>query len=471
MNDLSQGLVLVNRTFDEIAIGETVALTRMVTEDDVRLFAASSGDVNPAHLDPEYAATDMFGHVVIHGMWTAAQISTVLGTRLPGPGTIYLGQELRFRRPVAPGDTITTTVTAKEKRDDKKIVVFDTRCTNQNGEEVLCGTATVMAPVEKLILPRMPLPQVTLQRRSRFDAYLAQARALPPLRTGIVHPCSGEAIAAAAEARDEGLIEPVLFGPVKKMHEAAEAAGVSLSGVEIVDAEHSHEAAARAVAAAGTGVVQALMKGSLHSDEILGAVVSARSGLRTERRISHVYLMDIPAYAKLLVVTDAAISILPTLDQKRDICQNAVDFLHRLGIARPLVAVLAAVETVNAAMPATIDAAALTLMAARGQITGAQVDGPLAFDNAVNLDAARIKQIVSPVAGQADILLVPSLETGNVLAKQLIYLAGAEAAGLVLGARVPIILTSRSDSVRSRLVSAALAKIIVHGTAGAADSP
>jgi phosphate acetyltransferase len=453
--------MIENRTFGELVLGESASLVHLVTDDDVRLFAASSGDVNPAHLDPEYAATDQFGHVVIHGMWTAAQISTVLGTKLPGPGTIYLGQDLRFRRPVAPGDTITTIVTVTEKRDEKHVVLFDTRCVNQHGQEVLSGTATVIAPVEKLILPRIPLPQVTLKRQGLFDAYLTRARELPLLRTGIVHPCSAEAIEAAIEARDEGLIEPVLFGPAHKIREAACAAGVSIDGIEMIEAAHSHDAAAKAVAAAARNEVKALMKGSLHSDELLGAVIAAGSGLRTERRISHVYLMDVPTYDKLLAVTDAAISILPTLDQKRDICQNAIDFLHKLGVDEPLVAVLAAVETVNSAMPATLDAAALTLMAARGQITGARVDGPLAFDNAINLDAARIKQIVSPVAGQADILLVPSLEAGNVLAKQLIYLAGADTAGLVLGARVPIILTSRSDSVRSRLISAALAKIVM----------
>jgi len=211
------------------------------------------------------------------------------------------------------------------------------------------------------------------------------------------------------------------------------------------------------------------MKGSLHTDELLGAVVAAQSGLRTERRISHVYVLDVPSYPKPLIVTDAAINIMPTLDQKRDICQNAVDLMHVLGVAEPLVAVLAAVETVNPAMPATLEAAALTVMAARGQITGAKVDGPLAFDNAINLDSARIKEIVSPVAGRADILVVPNLEAGNMLAKQLIYLAGADAAGLVLGARVPIILTSRADTLRVRLVSAALAKLVAeHRTSATA---
>jgi len=459
---------LTNRTFDELEIGESASLTRFVSEDDIKLFAATSGDVNPAHLDAAYAATDMFGHVVIHGMWTAALLSTLLGTQLPGPGTIYLGQDLRFRRPVSPGDTVTATVTVREKGPDKR-VVLDTSCVNQNGKEVLSGQATVIAPTEKLSLPRIPVPEVALRRHGRFDQFLEQAKSLPALPTAVVHPCSPEAISAAIEAKLEGLIEPVLIGPPHKIAAAAEKAGVSIEGLRIEATEHSHAAAAKAVELASSGAIRALMKGSLHTDELLGAVVAAQSGLRTERRISHVYVLDVPSYPKPLIVTDAAINIMPTLEQKRDICQNAIDLMHVLGVAEPLVAVLAAVETVNPAMPATLEAAALTVMAARGQITGAKVDGPLAFDNAINLDSARIKEIVSPVAGRADILVVPNLEAGNMLAKQLIYLAGADAAGLVLGARVPIILTSRSDTLRVRLVSAALAKLVAeHRTSATA---
>lgn len=304
------------------------------------------------------------------------------------------------------------------------------------------------------------MDDVATRRHGRFERFLQKARQLPPMPTAIVHPCDVEALSAAVEARDEGLIAPVLVGPEHKIRAAAREAGLSLAGIPIEPAEHSHAAAARAAELAATGQVDALMKGSLHTDELLGAVVASASGLRTERRISHVYALDVPAYPKPLIITDAAVNIEPTLAEKRDICQNAIDLLHVLGIAEPLVAVLAAVETVNPAMRATVDAAALTVMAMRGQITGAKVDGPLAFDNAISFDAARIKQIVSPVAGQPDILVVPDLEAGNMLAKQLIYLAGADAAGLVLGARVPIILTSRSDSLKVRLASAALAKLV-----------
>lgn len=461
MSTLSPSAPLVNRTFDELAIGDSASLVRLVKPDDIKLFAAVSGDVNPAHLDAQYAAGDIFGHVVIHGMWTGALISTLLGTELPGPGTIYLGQDMRFRKSVAPGDTITASVTVQEKHPDKRIVLLDTRCINQHGEEVLTGTATVIAPTEKLALPRMAVPEVSLTRSNRFEPFLTAARDTSPMLTAIVHPCNVEALQAAIEARDEGLIVPILVGPEHRIREAAERAGISIEGLRIEGTEHSHAAAARSVELAVKGEVQALMKGSLHTDELLGAVVAAGSGLRTERRISHIYALDVPAYPKPLIITDAAINIAPTLEQKRDICQNAIDLLHDLGIAEPLVAILAAVENVNPAMQATLDAAALTVMAARGQITGARVDGPLAFDNAINFDAARIKEIVSPVAGQADILVVPNLEAGNMLAKQLIYLAGADAAGLVLGARVPIILTSRSDSLKVRLASVSLAKLVV----------
>ena len=452
---------LVNRTFNELSVGETASLVRLVSPDDIKLFAAVSGDINPAHLDAQYAAGDIFGHVVIHGMWTGALISTLLGTQLPGPGTIYLAQDLRFRKPVSPGDTITATVKVKEKRTEKRIVLFDTRCSNQHGQEVLTGTATVIAPSEKLSLRRMAVPEVALQRHERFDRFLRDASNTPPMVTAIVHPCNAEAVRSAIEARDQGLITPVLVGPEHKIRAAAEQANVSIAGLRLETTEHSHAAAVRAVELGAAREVEALMKGSLHTDELLAAVVTAQSGLRTGRRVSHVYALDVPAYPKTLIVTDAAINIAPTLEQKRDICQNAIDLLHVLGVVEPLVAILAAVETVNPAMQATLDAAALTVMAVRGQITGAKVDGPLAFDNAISFDAARIKEIVSPVAGQADILVVPDLEAGNMLAKQLIYLAGADAAGLVLGARAPIILTSRSDSLKVRLASVALAKLVV----------
>jgi phosphate acetyltransferase len=448
-----------NRSFDEIKVGDVASLTRLMSDKDIQLFAAMSGDVNPTSPDAKHASTDEFGDGVVHALWMGALISALLGTRLPGPGTIYLEQDLRFRKPVASGDTITVTGVVREKRADKRIVLVDTICKDQRGDEVLTGVATVIAPAEKLSVPRIAIPEVALRQHDRYERFVQEARLLSPLITAVIHPCSAEAIRATIEARDEGLLSPILVGPEAKIRAVAEAAGASLAGLRIIPTEHSHAAAARAVELAGRGEVDALMKGSLHTNELLEAVVAPQSKLRTDRRISHVYVLDVPAYPKPLIVTDAVVNIAPTIAHKRDICQNAIDLARGLANEQPLVAALAAVETVDPAMPATVDAAALTVMSMRGQITGAKVDGPLAFDNAISLDAARIKEIVSPVAGQADILLVPNLEAGNILAKQLIYLGGADAAGLVLEARLPIILTSRADSLRARLASVALAKL------------
>ncbi|MBU3889834.1 bifunctional enoyl-CoA hydratase/phosphate acetyltransferase [Methylosinus sporium] len=295
-----------------------------------------------------------------------------------------------------------------------------------------------------------------------FESLLERCRAMRPIRIGVVHPCDAVSIEGALAARDRGLITPVLVGPRAKLAAAAAAANLSLEGVEIVDAPHSHAAADNGVELVRRGELEALMKGSLHTDELMGAVVREGTGLRTERRVSHVFVLDVPNYCKPLLVTDAAINIAPTLAEKRDIAQNAIDLAHALGIEHPKLAVLSAVETVDAKIPSTIEAAALCKMADRGQITGADVDGPLAFDNAISPEAAKAKGIVSNVAGYADILLVPDLEAGNILAKQLVYLADAEDAGIVLGARVPIVLTSRADGVRARIVSCALAQLFTH---------
>ncbi|WP_374536381.1 bifunctional enoyl-CoA hydratase/phosphate acetyltransferase [Chitinimonas taiwanensis] len=289
---------------------------------------------------------------------------------------------------------------------------------------------------------------------------LELARALPAVRMAVAHPCDAESLRGALDAREQGLIDPILIAPLAKLQAVAEASGQSLQGVHCIDVPHSHAAAEQAVQLARSGQVNALMKGSLHSDELLHAALSSAGGLRTERRVSHVFAMEVPAYPKPLFITDAAVNIEPDLLAKRDIVQNAIDLLHALGISEPKVAILAAVETVNPAMRATIDAAALCKMADRGQISGGMLDGPLAFDNAISADAARSKGIRSPVAGLTDILLVPDLEAGNMLAKQLQYLAGARAAGIVLGLKVPIVLTSRADNAEARMASCAIAKIL-----------
>jgi phosphate acetyltransferase len=300
------------------------------------------------------------------------------------------------------------------------------------------------------------------QGTGKYEQLLVRCRSLEPVRTAVAHPCESTALVAALEAGAKGLITPILVGPTAKIEEVARSSGTAIGNTQIVDAPHSHAAAAKAVELVRQGQAELLMKGSLHTDELLSAVVARETGLRTGRRISHVFLMDVPTYHKVLIVTDAAINIAPTLEDKVDICQNAIDLAISMGVSTPKVAILAAVETVNSKMPATIDAAALCKMAERGQITGGLLDGPLAFDNAISQEAARVKKITSKVAGDPDILLVPDLEAGNMLAKQLSFLANADSAGLVLGARVPIILTSRADSVRSKIASCAVAVLTAH---------
>jgi phosphotransacetylase len=296
----------------------------------------------------------------------------------------------------------------------------------------------------------------------KYELLLARCHGLEPVVTAVAHPCEASALAAAIQAGERGLIRPILVGPVARIREVAARQGIDLGRTEIVDAAHSHDSAAKAVDIVRQGSAELLMKGSLHTDELLGAVLERESGLRTARRVTHVFIMDVPTYHKVLLVTDAAINIAPSLEDKVDICQNAIDLAVALGVARPKVAILAAVETVTSKMPATIDAAALCKMAERGQITGGVLDGPLAFDNAISRDAAQTKGIESEVAGDPDILVVPDLEAGNILAKLLSFLANADSAGLVLGARVPIILTSRADSIRSRIASCAVAMLAAH---------
>ena len=296
----------------------------------------------------------------------------------------------------------------------------------------------------------------------KYERVLARCEGLAPVPTAVAHPCEATALEGAVEAAQKGLIAPLLVGPAAKIAETAAASGIDLSNLQIVDVPHSHAAATKAVELIREGKAEILMKGSLHTDELMSAIVSREGGLRTGRRISHVFIMDVPTYHKVLIVTDGAINIAPTLEDKVDICQNAIDLAVSLGLEKPKVAILGAVETVTSKMPATIDAAALCKMAERGQIKGALLDGPLAFDNAISTQAAETKGIKSAVAGDPDILLAPDLEAGNILAKQLSFLANADSAGMVLGARVPVILTSRADSVRSRIASCAVAKLVAH---------
>ena len=460
-----------NRTYDEIQVGDSASLVRTLKPQDIQLFAIMSGDVNPSHVDPEYARSSMFREVIAHGMWGGALISTVLGTQFPGPGTIYVDQTLHFSRPVGLGDTITVMVTATRKFDHNHHILFDCVCTNQDGQKVIGGTAEVLAPTEKIKRPRIELPEVTIvDREARYQHLLDRTRGLAAIPMAVVHPCDRESLLGVVEATQAGLIVPTLVGPEAKIRSVAEQQGIDLAGIAIIDVEHSHAAAARAVALAREGRAEALMKGSLHTDELMGEVVDANTGLRTARRISHVFLADVPTYPKPLLITDAAINIDPDLECKADIVRNAIDLAIVLGIVEPKVAILAAVETVTPKMRATLDAAALCKMADRGQIAGGVLDGPLAFDNAISIVAAKTKGIHSAVAGRADILVVPDLESGNMLAKQLEYLAEALMTGVVVGARVPIVLTSRADTAETRAASCAIALLMAHAKRKAAKT-
>lgn len=451
-----------NRTFDEIQIGDSASLVRTLTRKDIDLFAVMSGDVNPAHVDEEYARSDIFHTIIAHGMWGGALISTLLGTKLPGPGTIYLGQTLRFRRPVTLGDTIVVTVTATAKDAEKHRVTFDCQCTNQRGDVVISGEAEVIAPTEKVKRPRIILPEVHLHNHGeRHRQLIAMSEGLEPIRTAVIYPVARHSLLGAIDAAQAGLIIPILIGPRERIQAVAASEGLDLSPYSLIDIERSHNAAVRAVAMARAGEVEALMAGTLPAEELMQQVTARDTGLTTDRRMSHVFAIDVPSYPRLLFITDAGINIYPSLEDKRDIVQNAIDLAHVLGIETPRVAILSSVERVQPKIRATLEAAALCKMVERGQISGGLVDGPLGFDSAVSKEAAGIKGIVSPVAGQADILVVPDLESGTMLVKQQEYLAGARSAGIVMGARVPITLTSRSDYPLTLMASCAIALLLV----------
>lgn len=454
-----------NKTFDEIEIGDSAEVDHTLTQKDIQLFAVMSGDVNPAHLDEEYARSDLFHKIIAHGMWGGSLISTVLGTQLPGPGTIYVHQDFDFLKPVGIGDTITARVSVTKKDEKKKRLTLACVCLNQEGKEVITGTAKVIAPTEKVKRKRIRLPEIEFKEDEcpMHHRVICQAEGLPPLKVAVVHPVDALSLKGAIAAAEDGIIEAILVGPEAKIRAVAKEEKIDLSPYTIIATPHSHAAAETAVQMVHEGKVEALMKGKLHTDELMRAVVHKEKGLRTGRRMSHLFMADIPKFPRPLYVTDAAINIAPDLTVKQDIVQNAVDLFLIVERRTPRVALLSAVETVNQAIPSTLDATALCKMAERGQITGALLDGPLAFDNAISEEAAEIKGIHSQVAGKADILVMPDLESGNILLKQLVLLSGAHMAGIVMGAQVPIILTSRASGEIARKASCALALLVARG--------
>jgi len=474
--------MLENRTFDELEVGDTASLSRSVTERDIRLFATLSGEVAPDRCAMEGGATLggaslAEGAAVSASLWATALFSTLLGTSLPGPGTTQLSQNLRFLAPAVPGTRVDVRVTLAAKNAVEGTATFACGImiapdTPGAGTPLVTGEIVVRVPLVKVRCPATALPALRLAGgEGRLARLIATARTLPPPRTAIIHPVDDNALRGAMDAATAGLLVPVLVGPEARIRAVAAAGGIDISRAELVDTPHSHAAASLGVALARAGKVASLMKGSLHTDELMAAVVAKDTGLRTDRRLSHVFVMDVATYPRLLLITDAAINIQPTLEDKRDIVQNAIDLARAIGIARPFVALLSAVETVYPRMPSTLDAAALCKMAERGQIVGGVLDGPLAFDNAISAEAAKAKRIVSEVAGRPDILVVPDIVSGNMLAKQLSYLAEADSAGLVLGAAVPIALTSRADGALARTASAALASLFVHARAAGLEKP
>ena len=430
---------IVNKTFDEIAAGDTASVERTLQAGDLRAWAAAfgEGDMLAGPGESQAAAG------IVTSMLTA-----LAGSALPGPGSSIRTASVQIIGALPISVAITARLVVREKRADQGIVVLDGQCTDPSGRLVATAMLEVLAPTTR---------QHRQIAEHRLEGLIERCRALKPMLTGVVHPCSADALAGAVEAAEAGLILPVLYGPEAEIRKTADHARLDIAKYRIVATDGPEDSALKAAMAAGAGEVAALMKGSLHTDVLLHAVMQKDAKLRTGRLISHCAMMSVPTYGRRFVLSDVALNIAPDTDQKRDICQNAIGFARAMGIDLPKVAVLAAVETVRTKMPATLDGAILAKMADRGQIVGGIVDGPLDLDAAVDAEAARIKHISSPVAGLADVLIVPNIEAGNMVYKNLAFMADAQTAGLVVGARVPVILTSRADTAAARRFSAAAA--------------
>lgn len=455
-----------NRPFDQIAPGDMASRRRLITADDLFVYAAASGNYNPAHLPSEDLDGDGIKERAAPGAFVASLISGILGTQLPGPGTRLCHQTLDFHTRAHAGEEVLAQVrvlTKSRAADGSPRVRLAVEVTRPaDGTRILTGEVEVEAPIAAFAAD-VELPGLVVERHRHFEALLDRARPLPALPTAVVCPEDDKSLDGALRAAQDSLIVPILIGDPARIAAAAASIGADLSPWELIPAAH-HEAAALACALVHQGRAQAVMKGQLHTEDLLRPMLDKDKGLRIGRRFTHVFVMDVPGVDHPLMVTDAAINIAPDLATKVDIVQNAIDLALSLGMP-PRVGVLSAVETVTPAIQSSIDAALLSKMAERGQITGGDVDGPLAMDNAVDLGAARTKGLKGGVAGRANILVVPGIDAGNMLAKQLAYISHAEGAGLVLGARVPVILNSRSDSAMSRLASCAVAAI--HHFAGA----
>lgn len=449
--------VFINKTYDEIEVGMSATHERTCTADDLYVSAHASGDMNPIHLpseDVEMEEGELEG--VAPSVWVGSLISAALGNHLPGPGTLYKSQNLRFMARAFEGDELRATVTVTGKKADN-VIQLDTRVERKDGTLLVEGEAEVIAPTRHQEARVADWPGLTVRSYGHFARLLELARPLPPIRTAVVVPEDAYSLGGALLAAENTLIEPILVGDAAKIEQTAAKIDKDLSHYEIVHVDSHLHAATKSVAMVHEGKAEAIMKGHLHTDLLLSQVVKHDTGLRTDRRLSHVFVMDVPGLNHLLFISDAAINISPSLEAKVDIVQNAIDLARALGQQEPKVGILSAVETVNTKIPSTMDAAILSKMAERGQIKGGLVDGPLAMDNAIDVEAAATKGITSLVAGRADILVVPNLESGNMLAKELAFVAHAEVCGVVMGAKCPLILTSRADNDKARLMSCAVA--------------
>ncbi len=462
-----------NRTWAQLQVGDAASIERACSQRDLLLFAHISGNLNPLML-PAQEGDPASGEPIAPSMWVGSLISAVLGNILPGPGTLYRSQNFEFIERVRIGEVLRVTVTCREKGPEPQ-ASFDTVIADLAGNVVCKGVAVVDAPTRTIEYAARELPEVIVEEQDHFAHLIALAAKLPALKTAVVCPDDHNSLGGALLSAQKGLIAPILIGDRAKIEKAAQALDVDLTPYRIVDEADHRLAADRAVAMVNAGEAGAVMKGDLHSDDLLAAVVKKDGGLRGPRRISHCFVLGVPTLTELLFISDAAINIAPDLMTKMDIVQNAIDLARACGLETPKVGVLSAVETVNPNIPSTLDAAALSKMAERGQIKGGIVDGPLAMDNAIDVAAAGAKGIASLVAGHANVLIAPNIEAGNMLAKELTFVAHAEAAGLVFGAKVPVMLTSRADNDRARLASCALASLYDYwrrnGRAFAGDQP
>jgi phosphate butyryltransferase len=448
-----------NRPYDKLSVGDTAELARVCDQDDFYVYANNSGNYNPLHLMYEDGDGDGQNEAVAPALWVGSLVSAVLGNILPGAGTVYKSQNFTFHAPAEAGDELISRVEVLEKMANRQVRMDTSVTRKSDGLVLMTGQAVVVAPNFERSYSELELPGLVVQRHRHFEALEAKVAALPPMPTVVVAPEEINSLAGALSARRMDIITPILVGDVDKIRAAAAELGENLDGIRIEDVKNHRAASARAVDIVVDGDAAALMKGHLHTDELLQAAMRKDRGLRSGRRFTHVFVMDVPGLSHLLLVSDAAINIEPDLKTKMDITQNAIDLAISLGIDRPKAGVLSAVETINPLIQSSMDAALLSKMAERGQISGGLVDGPLAMDNAVSIAAARTKGITSEVAGRAEILIVPNLDAGNMVVKQLTFIAHAEPAGVVLGAKVPIILTSRADGEISRLASCAIAAL------------